>query len=445
MAITITPIVQPASASASSAPTSGLVLQAGQVISAQVIQVLSNDQVQIAIGNQTIEAATQVPLQVGQTLQLQVSQTPSGIGLAIVNQASSAAGQAAAGPASTGQANGSAPATSNSVITLSPSLAASLAANLTLDAVTPAGPLTLAETLAVSVAAQTAASQQTSLAPLFADLNAAGSLPNLPPQVLGAAVQVLAQQTSLDQNLNADAVKQAFQSSGILLEASLASGSASLSGGVPDLKAALIVLREALTSALSDVTVTAGATVPPPTSVPQSASTQAAISGQTTGAAPPDSATTAANGQVATPATAGTPQQPAATIAAALVQAGELTGQAEALPLTIVAEVAPQDILPGTPSIVPQGGALPAAATASTQGATPVALAQILERVAGSQNLTTAAVPPDSMRAAASSAALNLLQEVIQASPLAITNPSQFVSENAQALALLPIVAGART
>jgi hypothetical protein len=54
-------------------------------------------------------------------------------------------------------------------------------------------------------------------------------------------------------------------------------------------------------------------------------------------------------------------------------------------------------------------------------------------------------VPPDSMRAAASSAALNLLQEVIQASPLAITNPSQFVSENAQALALLPVVAGART
>jgi flagellar hook-length control protein FliK len=448
MAITITPIVQPASASASSAPTSGLVLQAGQVISAQVIQVLSNDQVQIAIGNQTIEAATQVPLQVGQTLQLQVSQTPSGIGLAIVNQASSAAGQAAAGPASTGQANGSAPATSNSVITLSPSLAASLAANLTLDAVTPAGPLTLAETLAVSVAAQTAASRQTSLAPLFADLNAAGSLPNLPPQVLGAAVQVLAQQTSLDQNLTADAVKQAFQSSGILLEASLASGSASLSGGVPDLKAALIVLREALTSALSDVTVTAGATVPPPTSVPQSASPQAAISGQTTtapGAAPPDSATTAANGQVATPATAGTPQQPAATIAATLTQAAELTGQAEVLPLTIVAEVAPQEFLPGTPSIVPQGGALPAAATASTQGATPVALAQILELVAGSQNLTTAAVPPDSMRAAASSAALNLLQEVIQASPLAITNPSQFVSENAQALALLPIVAGART
>jgi hypothetical protein len=37
------------------------------------------------------------------------------------------------------------------------------------------------------------------------------------------------------------------------------------------------------------------------------------------------------------------------------------------------------------------------------------------------------------------------LQEVLQASPLAVTNPSQFVAENSQALALLPVVAGART
>ena len=36
------------------------------------------------------------------------------------------------------------------------------------------------------------------------------------------------------------------------------------------------------------------------------------------------------------------------------------------------------------------------------------------------------------------------MQEAIQASPLAVTNPSQFASENAQGLALLPVVAGAR-
>src|SRR5277367_6204387 len=112
MAITITPIIQPASVSTSapSAPASGIVLQVGQVITAEVVQVLSSDQVQIAIGSQTIAAATQVPLQVGQTLQLQVSQTSGGIGLSIVNQPSTPAG-----PAGTGVAT-----TSNSAITLSP-------------------------------------------------------------------------------------------------------------------------------------------------------------------------------------------------------------------------------------------------------------------------------------------------------------------------------------
>src|ERR1700749_2717992 len=109
MAITINPNLQQVNATAPSAPVSGIVLQAGQVITAEVLQVLGNDQVQIAIGNQTIEATTQVPLQVGQSLQLQVSQTSSGIGLAIVNQSSTA----------TSQAGGSAAASANPVITLS--------------------------------------------------------------------------------------------------------------------------------------------------------------------------------------------------------------------------------------------------------------------------------------------------------------------------------------
>src|SRR5579871_4274260 len=100
MALTIAPNIQPATASAPSLPASGIVLQAGQVITAQVVQVLGNDQVQIAIGNQTIDAATQVPLQVGRTLQLQVSQTTTGVGLTIVNSpsgtSSSEAGSSAA-------------------------------------------------------------------------------------------------------------------------------------------------------------------------------------------------------------------------------------------------------------------------------------------------------------------------------------------------------------
>ena len=448
MAITINQILQPVQAPAPTTPVSGVALQAGQVITAQVVQVLGSDQVQLAIGNQTIEATTQVPLQAGQTLQLQVSQTSSGIGLAIVNQPSTATSQASANQASASQANGSASATSNPVITLSPSLAASLAANPTANAVTPTSALTQLETLAVSAAAQAAATQQASLAPLFADLNAASGLPNLPPQVQQAVVQVLAQQTNLDQNLTAGAVKQAFQSSGLFLEASLASGSAPLSGGVPDLKAALIVLQQALTIAVSG-TATPAATVSASTSTLQPSISQAVVATGTTTPAPTataDPATNVATGSIPASPLAAAVEQGTASIAAALVQAGELSpGQTDSLLATVAVELAPQDVLVGTPSIVPQAGAATASGTPGAQTAASAALAEILDLVAGSQNLATTAVPADSMRAAVSSAALNLLQEVIQASPLAVTNPSQFVSENSQALALLPVVAGART
>ncbi|WP_298255349.1 flagellar hook-length control protein FliK [Bradyrhizobium sp.] len=436
MAITINPAVQSTTASAPSAAPSGVVLQAGQVISAQVVQVLSNDQVQIAIGNQTIEAATQVPLQAGQTLQLLVSQTPGGIGLAIVNQPSTATGQASAGASTI----------SSPVVTLSPSLAASLATNLTPDLATPTSVLTQLETLAVSVAAQTAATQQASLAPLFADLNAASSLPNLPPQVQQAAAQVLAQQTSLDQNLTADALKQAFQSSGLFLETSLASGSASLSNGVvSDLKAALIVLRQALTSALSNVAESTGTVATASISAPQPGASQATA---TSGTPPPPGTATAdpltilASGVVPTPAAASIAAQGTATVAAA-IEASQLTVQA--VPAAVAAELAPQEALAGAPSIVPQASSSTATATASTQGTASATLAQILDLAAGSQNLVTAAAPGDAARSAMSSAALNLLQEVIRASPLAVTNLLQFVSENSQALALLPLVAGVRT
>jgi hypothetical protein len=436
MALTIAPNIQPVTTSASSLPASGLVLQAGQVITAQVVQVLGEGEVQIAIGNQTIEAATQVPLQVGQTLQLQVSQSPEGIGLAIVNQPSTTGSEASAG----------------AVITLSPSLAATLAANVTPEAVAPANPLTPAETSAVSVAAQTLAAQQTSLAPLFSDLDVAGSLPNLPPQVLGAVAQVLAQQTNLDENLTADVLRQAFQSSGLFLESALASGSAPLSNGVPDLKAALIVLRQALTSALPDATATLEAAVPTSALPPQSVTPQTAVvvtEATTTPTATPSDPSAILNvGANATPLAAIAAQQGAATVAVPSLQVSDLAGQAEALPATILVEVAPQQVLAGAPSMVPQTGAAiaPIAATsAATQSAAPAALADILALAASGQSPTAAAAPADAARAAISGAALNLLQEVIQASPLAVTNPSQFISQNSQALALLPVLVGART
>ena len=146
----------------------------------------------------------------------------------------------------------------------------------------PKNVLTPLERAAVSVAAQAAATEQDSLAPLFANLGAAVSASNLPPKLQAAIAQVLAQQTNLDQNLDGGDIKTAFQKSGIFLEASLAAGTIPASG-VPDLKAALIVLRQTLQTALgANSPATAPATQATPTTpggAPQAAQPQ-------TGAAP---------------------------------------------------------------------------------------------------------------------------------------------------------------
>src|SRR3954471_23697630 len=72
--------------------TADVVLQAGTVVSARVLQILGSDQVRIAIAGQSIDVQSQVPLQAGQTLQLAVSQTDSGIRLAVVNPQGGTAG-----------------------------------------------------------------------------------------------------------------------------------------------------------------------------------------------------------------------------------------------------------------------------------------------------------------------------------------------------------------
>jgi hypothetical protein len=211
---------------------SNVALQPGTVVSAQVLQVLSNDLVRIAIANLSIDVLTEVPLQAGQNLQLAVSQTPDSIRLAVV-------GQGATAGAATDTAS-----------------LASLAPNVSIAAAPSSSVLTALERAAVSTATQTAVTQQGSLSQLFANLGAAAGSGGLPPGLQQAVTQLLAQQTSLDDNLTGGDVKNAFESSGIFLEASLASGSVSSAPGVPDLKAALIVLRQAL---LSSVGVT-GAT-----------------------------------------------------------------------------------------------------------------------------------------------------------------------------------------
>jgi Flagellar hook-length control protein FliK len=252
MAISINPVlpVLPAQEAGGVAPE--LVLQSGSVINAQVLKVLSADLVRIAIASLSIDVATEVPLQQGQNLQLAVTQTKDGIRLAMLGQGGDAA-------ASLGDA-----------VTLSSQADAALNRPAIL---TPKSVLTPLERAAVSTAAQAAVTEQDSLAPLFANLGAAVSASNLPPKLQAAIAQVLAQQTSLDQNLDGGDIKTAFQKSGIFLEASLAAGSVPASG-VPDLKAALIVLRQTLQSALGvNPQVTPPAT---PASTQQAAAPQTA-------------------------------------------------------------------------------------------------------------------------------------------------------------------------
>jgi Flagellar hook-length control protein FliK len=261
---------------------SGVVLQPGTVINAQVLKILADNLVQIAIANLSIDVLSEVPLQAGQTLQLAVSQTQDGIRLAVVGQGATAA-------------TGGAPADTVTLApgaSLAPAANAGAVANPPVNAVPSVNALTPIERSAVSAAVQTAVTQQGSLAPLFANLGVVASSGSLPPALQQAVAQVLAQRSSLDQNLTGSDVKNAFESSGLFLEASLASGSVSTASGTPDLKAALIVLRQTLLSSLgAEGSPAAAATTPPPSAVPvvpdTAASNEAAVPLATTVATTP--------------------------------------------------------------------------------------------------------------------------------------------------------------
>ena len=227
MAISINPVLPVLAAKEVGGVAPDLVLAPGSVVNAQVLKVLDANLVRIAIAALSIDVATEIPLQAGQSLQLAVSQTKDGIRLALIGQGNEA----------------------GDAVTLSPEALVDAAANRPTIVAPSKNVLTPVERAAVSVAAQAAATEQESLAPLFANLGAAVSSGSLPPKLQQAIAQVLAQQTSLDQNLDGGDIKNAFQKSGIFLEASLAAGSVP-SSGAPDLKAALIVLRQTLQSAL---------------------------------------------------------------------------------------------------------------------------------------------------------------------------------------------------
>src|SRR6266851_3757291 len=159
MSLVINPNIRSAATQDVTAP---IVLQPCSVISAKVQQVLVSDTVQIAIGGQSIDVLSQVPLQAGQTLQLAVSQTSDAITLAVVNPQGGASG-----PSSNGIASSTA---SLDQVTLAPGAIASIPPPTSSGIAAPPNQRTPQQALAVSSAAQIAATQQTSLAPLFANL-----------------------------------------------------------------------------------------------------------------------------------------------------------------------------------------------------------------------------------------------------------------------------------
>jgi hypothetical protein len=344
MALTVNPTlpVSAVSAVSQSGAASGLVLQPGTVVTAQVQNLLADNLVRIAIANLSIDVLTEVPLQVGQTLQLAVSQSADNIRLAVV-------GQGGAATADTVSLSPNAPVSSPVAV-----------------AAPTNDPLTPLERIAVSVATADAASQQDSLAPLFADLGAAAASNNLPPALREAVYQVLSQQTPLAANLTGDDIQAAFQGSGLFLEASLAAGSSPAPGSVPDLKAALIVLRQTLTSALSSVEPA----IPTETAVALPAASS-----------PSSTPTASAQSSVAQPPQAG----PAA--------------QSSAPPLSAAIDL--PDVLS------PQPGAAPAATNADTTSPGRIVLTDALA---------------NAPRAAAQGAVLTLLQEAQQEIPSANGN-----------------------
>ncbi|WP_420134183.1 flagellar hook-length control protein FliK, partial [Rhodopseudomonas sp.] len=372
--------------------TADVTLQPGTVVQAKVLAILDNSQVRIAIGGQTVEATTQVPLQAGQTLQVAVSQTDQGVRLAIVNQ-----------PVTTSTpANLAATSLSLDTVTLAPQ-AITLTAQAAPSIVPAANALTPQQAAALTTAAQTAATQQTGLSSLFANLDAVTDLASLPQAVRQAVAQVQSLRTALTPALTGADIQRAVQSSGIFLEASLANAQPATAG--TDLKAALIVLRQVLGTALGGTAAANANATAMPTPLLQNGQVAQLLVQSTLLAAQNEVAATTTE----TTAQANTPFA-AAGLAATPTLASMMTATAPS-----ATDTAEQALLR---SVINQLSNVEASATATTTSATT---------------------------AVDTAATLSALQEAVQANPqnAAMLAKTGFAS-NALLLSLLPATSGAR-
>lgn len=349
-----TPIssIVPASAAspAADAATPDLVLQAGSVVDAKVVSVLADNLVRIAIASLSMDVMSEVSLTPGQNLQLAVSQNDGAIRLAVVN---------GAGEASADQ------------VTLTPT-AASLVDSPPLAPSATAARLTPTEQVAVTVASTEAVTKQGGQAPLFANLASVVTGSDLPVGLKQAVLDVLAQQTPLNTALDGGDIESAFQKSGLFLEASLAAGTTPPSGAVPDLKAALLVLRQTL-AATSGTFETAA----PPTQAVVVATN--AVATAQAASSPPHIAGEAAQAPLPEAETAQSPQMQRNANIVAVVLADMVDAPQTELPRTMSAGLAAsllQEItqnlprmtgnVPGATKAVPDGHVFEAAARTTT-------------------------------------------------------------------------------
>lgn len=294
-----TPVTSIAPVNATSRPadaaTPDLVLQAGSVVDAKVVSVLADNLVRIAIASLSMDVMSEVALTPGQNLQLAVSQNNGTIRLAIMSGAGEAAGDQ---------------------VTLTPR-AASLVDSppLAPSVATARNTLTPSEQAAVATASAEAVTKQRSQAPLFANLASVVTSSTLPAGLKQVVLDLLAQQTPLNTALEGGDIESAFQRSGLFLEASLAAGTTPSSGAIPDLKAALLVLRQTLAS--TSGAIETGVPQATPQAVPLPAS--AAITTQTPA---PALGLTGEMAQAASPSPDADVAQPAQASRGALAAAG---------------------------------------------------------------------------------------------------------------------------
>jgi hypothetical protein len=216
-----------------------------------------------------------------------------------------------------------------------------------------------------------------------------------------AVAQVLAQRTSLDSTLTGADVKQAVQSSGLFLEASLASRATNVSASTPDLKAALIVLRQALSLTLG-----------------------AATTNQTTA----------------------TPLQKAAL---GMLTAAQLSTSLEA---QVNAGASTVSITPSTTNATPSAASFTTVLSPSLVPAAEITPATITSKQptiaivdeTAEQTATSVATPANAEGRAASSATLTALQEALQNNPLLAGQGAKLLSGNAAMLSLVPLLSGAK-